>query len=144
MDNEELIRDAYEKLVEALPEEMDGEHRQLIEEAFLLAKDAHSSQTRDQGLPYILHPLAVALVVVREMSQTDASLIAAALLHDVVEDTSYTIEDIRARFGADVAFLVGLSQSPTRNRWTTSSISSVLSRAISGYSYSSSATGSTI
>ena len=116
MDNEELIRDAYEKLVQALPPKMGENDRKLIEEAFLLAKDAHSSQTRDQGLPYILHPLAVALVVVSEMSQTDAALIAAALLHDVVEDTSYTIEDIRTRFGADVAFLVGAVTKPNKKQ----------------------------
>ena len=111
-----MIRDAYEKLVQALPPKMGEKDRKLIEEAFLLAKDAHSSQTRDQGLPYILHPLAVALVVVSEMSQTDAALIAAALLHDVVEDTSYTIEDIRTRFGADVAFLVGAVTKPNKKQ----------------------------
>lgn len=113
---QEMIQKAYDTLVAALPKEIDENGRALIEKAFLLAKEAHAPQTRDSGLPYILHPLAVALVVVQEMLQKDASIVAAALLHDVVEDSSYTIEDIRQRFGEDVAFLVGAVTKPNKKQ----------------------------
>ena len=114
--HEEMIRQAYDALMQALPAEMDADHRALIEDAYALAAEAHSKQTRKSGLPYILHPLAVALVVVKEMRQDDPDLISAALLHDVVEDTPYTIEDIEARFGADVAFLVGAVTKPNKQQ----------------------------
>ena len=114
MKHEELIAEAYKKLIDALPAEIGEEGRILIDGAFALAKEAHGGQTRKSGLPYILHPLAVALVVVKEMRQKDASIVAASLLHDVVEDTKYTIEDIRDRFGEDVAFLVGAVTKPDK------------------------------
>ena len=114
MAHEEMIAAAYEKLFAALPVEIGEEGRKLIDDAFSLAQDAHGGQTRKSGLPYILHPLAVALVVVKEMRQKDAAIVAAALLHDVVEDTDYSIEDIRDRFGEDVAFLVGAVTKPDK------------------------------
>lgn len=114
MTYEEMIEDAYQQLVCALPESFNKEERMLVEQAFLLARKAHASQTRKSGLPYILHPLAVALIVAREMRQKDAAVIAAALLHDVVEDTPYTIEDIERLFGPDVAFLVGAVTKPNK------------------------------
>ena len=113
---EEMIQQAHDTLFAALPEEMTDQEKALIEDAFQLAKEAHAPQTRDSGLPYILHPLAVALVVVKEMLQKGAAIVAAALLHDVVEDTSHTIEEIRARFGDDVAFLVGAVTKPNKNQ----------------------------
>ena len=88
----------------------------LIEDAFQLTKEAHAPQSRDSGLPYILHPLAVALVVVEEMRQKGAAIIAAALLHDVVEDTPHPIDEIRGRFGNDVAFLVAAVTKPNKNQ----------------------------
>ena len=69
MTYEEMIEDAYQQLVCALPESFNKEERMLVEQAFLLARKAHASQTRKSGLPYILHPLAVALIVAREMRQ---------------------------------------------------------------------------
>ena len=114
MAHEEMIAAAYEKLSCALPAEIGEDGKRLIEGAFLLALEAHGGQTRKSGLPYILHPLAVALVVVKEMRQKDAAIVAAALLHDVVEDTDYTIEDINDRFGEDVAFLVGAVTKPDK------------------------------
>lgn len=76
-----------------------------IKEAFILARNAHANQKRKTGEPYILHPIAVANIAAEELG-LGANPVIAAFLHDVVEDTDYTIEDIRDRFGEDVAFLV--------------------------------------
>lgn len=73
--------------------------------AFRLAQKAHQNQKRKTGEPYILHPIAVANIAAEEL-MLDVNPVMAAFLHDVVEDTSYTIEDIRSQFGDDVAFLV--------------------------------------
>ena len=113
---EEMIMQAHDALFAALPGEMTDQEKALIEDAFRLAKEAHAPQTRDSGLPYILHPLSVALVVVKEMRQKGAAIVAAALLHDVVEDTPHTIEEIGERFGDDVAFLVAAVTKPNKNQ----------------------------
>lgn len=116
MTHEEMITNAWQELTKALPETINTEGRALIETAYELAKEAHKDQTRKSGLPYILHPLAVALIVVREMRQKDVAIICAALLHDVVEDTEYSIWDIRERFGDDVAFLVAAVTKPNKEQ----------------------------
>ena len=77
-----------------------------VERAYLLAAEAHSEQRRKSGEPYIMHPIAVARIIAEEL-ELGANPIIASFLHDVVEDTDYTIEQIRERFGDDVAFLVG-------------------------------------
>ena len=76
-----------------------------IKAAFELAREAHEPQKRKTGEPYILHPIAVANIAAEEL-RLGANPVIACFLHDVVEDTPYTIEDIRERFGDDVAFLV--------------------------------------
>jgi len=76
----------------------------LIERAYRLAEAAHRGQKRSSGEPYIMHPLAVAGILAR--TKLDTPTIIAALLHDVVEDTPVTLEDIRAQFGDEVAKLV--------------------------------------
>lgn len=114
MTYEKMISTAHDELINALPDGFDAARVALVEHAFSLAMEAHSGQTRKSGQPYILHPLAVALIVAKDMRQKDAAVIAAALLHDVVEDTHYTIEDIEARFGPDVAFLVGAVTKPNK------------------------------
>ena len=76
----------------------------IIEDAYALAKDAHSHQVRKSGEPYIMHPLNVALIL--SQLELDKESIAAGLLHDVVEDTQYTLEDIEKRFGREIAALV--------------------------------------
>ncbi len=78
---------------------------EMINKAFFLAKEAHKGVRRRSGEPYILHPLAVAKIVVCEEGLGVKST-AAALLHDVVEDTSYTVEDIEHLFGPKVASMV--------------------------------------
>ena len=76
----------------------------LFTTALHLAKKAHISQTRKSGEPYIIHPILVAAITA--LVSDDETMIIAALLHDVVEDTDYTIEDIFEIFGEDIAFLV--------------------------------------
>jgi GTP diphosphokinase / guanosine-3',5'-bis(diphosphate) 3'-diphosphatase len=78
--------------------------RDLLERAFVFASTAHEGQQRRSGEDFILHPLGVARILA-ELGRDDATL-AAALVHDVVEDTAATIEDVRAEFGDDVATLV--------------------------------------
>lgn len=77
---------------------------QEIKEAFELADEAHKDQRRASGDPYIMHPLAVATILAH--LQIDKTTLIAALLHDVVEDTAYTEENLKTRFGEEVAFLV--------------------------------------
>ena len=96
---------------EALKEFMDYVHSYLsddecdqIMKAFTLADKAHEGQFRASGEPYIMHPLAVAEILAH--LQIDHITLMAALLHDVVEDTEYTKEDIEKLFGSEVAFLV--------------------------------------
>ena len=81
------------------------EELQRMYRAYELAAEAHSHQRRKSGEPYIIHPIAVATIVAKELELGDNPIISA-FLHDVVEDTDYTVEDIRERFGDDVAFLV--------------------------------------
>ncbi len=76
----------------------------LLERAYLAAERAHGTQTRKSGDPYITHPLAVATILA-EIGMTEPTL-CAALLHDTVEDTSYTLEELRRDFGDEVALLV--------------------------------------
>ncbi|WP_427114295.1 RelA/SpoT family protein [Megasphaera sueciensis] len=75
-----------------------------VKKAFELADKAHEQQQRVSGEPYITHPLAVAQILAE--LQIDTTTITASLLHDVVEDTSYTLEDLTQEFGSQVAFLV--------------------------------------
>lgn len=76
-----------------------------IKKAYFLAKELHKGQTRKSGEPYIIHPIAVAQIVNSDM-QLGVAPVIAALLHDVVEDTDCTIEDIETMFGSEVAYLV--------------------------------------
>jgi len=82
------------------------EERALVRKAFRFALQQHQGARRKSGEPYILHPLAVAQILVREIGLRDAHALAAALLHDVVEDTSTEIEVIASQFGPIVARLV--------------------------------------
>ena len=94
-----------EELLERLERRLSAEDIKRVADAYTLAREAHMSQRRKSGEPYIMHPVAVAKIVAEEL-RLGANPIIAAFLHDVVEDTNYTIEDIRLRFGDDVAFLV--------------------------------------
>lgn len=80
-------------------------NEELVREAFAFARAAHQGVRRRSGEPYILHPIAVATIVADEIGLGSTS-ICAALLHDVVEDTDYTVEDIEVRFGKKIAQIV--------------------------------------
>ncbi len=99
------IDNEVQELLTRLSRRLSAEDVERIEQAYRLAREAHMEQKRKSGEPYIMHPVAVAKIVAEEL-RLGANPIIAAFLHDVVEDTQYTIEDIRERFGDDVAFLV--------------------------------------
>ena len=94
----------YEKLTEAIQASGRAYNTEMIEKAYRMANEAHKDARRRSGEPYICHPLAVARLVLDLGMDTES--IAAALLHDVVEDTPITIEEVKAAFGAEVALLV--------------------------------------
>ncbi|HHV77567.1 MAG TPA: bifunctional (p)ppGpp synthetase/guanosine-3',5'-bis(diphosphate) 3'-pyrophosphohydrolase, partial [Syntrophothermus lipocalidus] len=75
-----------------------------IERAYAFAEKAHAGQTRISGEPYVCHPLAVAIILAE--LELDAATLIAALLHDVVEDTEVTLEEVKLQFGEEVALLV--------------------------------------
>lgn len=96
-----LIDDAYQNLVNGYLASSHRKKVEKIEKAFRFARRAHDGIRRRSGEPYILHPIAVATIVSQEIGMGSTS-ICAALLHDVVEDTEYTTEDIKAIFGDEV------------------------------------------
>jgi GTP pyrophosphokinase len=109
-----LIRKEWEKLfISAAQRCRDEEELSMVKKAFDFANQAHRNVRRRSGEPYMLHPIQVAEIVIDEIGLGYKS-ISAALLHDVVEDTSYTIDDIRNLFGDDIALLVdGLTKIKT-------------------------------
>ncbi len=105
-ENDELmIREEFEALLEDYRQTPHRQKIELITDCFEFAKQAHAGIRRRSGEPYIMHPLAVARIVVKEMGLGSTS-ICSALLHDVVEDTDYTVEDIEQRFGPKIASIV--------------------------------------
>ena len=101
------INESIDSLFANMEQRISAEDMQRVRNAYALASEAHKDQRRKTGEPYIIHPIAVARIVAEEL-ELGANPVIAAFLHDVVEDTDYTIEDIRERFGDDVAFLVGV------------------------------------
>ena len=95
----------YKEIVSYLYEKTSKEQRHLIRKAFLLAVNAHKDMRRRSGEPYIYHPLEVARIVSQEINLGTTSVVCA-LLHDVVEDTDYTLDDIRDMFGDKVAKII--------------------------------------
>lgn len=100
-----IIQTRANHVFDVMAQRVSQEDLNRIKKAFELAKEAHKSQKRKTGEPYILHPIAVANIAAEEL-MLDANPVIAAFLHDVVEDTEYTVEDIRNLFGEDVAGLV--------------------------------------
>ncbi len=103
-ENKEITKQ-YKKLLKISYRSLTKEDKKLIRSAFDVAVDAHKDQRRKSGEAYIFHPIAVAKIVASEIG-LDATSIAAALLHDVVEDTDITIVDIEQMFGEVVARIV--------------------------------------
>jgi len=93
----ELLRISYQRLTSS--------DKKLIRLAFDIAVDAHKNQRRKSGEPYVFHPISVAKIVADEIG-LDSTSIASALLHDVIEDSNYTIEDIKKTFGNTISKIV--------------------------------------
>ena len=93
-----------ERTLEKINQIYEGEDRAMLERAYVYAREAHANQKRASGEPYFIHPCAVADILM-ELG-LDAATIAAALLHDVIEDTDSTAEDIKQEFGDEVLALV--------------------------------------
>ncbi|MBD5269039.1 MAG: bifunctional (p)ppGpp synthetase/guanosine-3',5'-bis(diphosphate) 3'-pyrophosphohydrolase [Bacteroides sp.] len=104
-EEDRMVEAAYKRVLDAY---LSSNHRkkvEIIDKAYRFAKEAHKGVRRRSGEPYILHPIAVAQIVISELGLGSTS-ICAALLHDVVEDTEYTRDDIAANFGETVADIV--------------------------------------
>ena len=99
-----MMDELYQRLAERIEQTNKQYDMERIERAYQLAKRAHEGTLRRSGEPYIVHPVCAAIILVELGMDTDS--IVAALLHDVVEDTEITLEEIRKEFGKDVAFLV--------------------------------------
>ena len=116
------IANRYKDLLKGTYEVLSKEDKELIRKAFDIAVDAHSKQRRKTGEPYIFHPISVAKIVAKEIGLGAVS-IAAALLHDVVEDTHYTLHDIEQQFGETIAKIVnGLTKISRLNKEQDASI----------------------
>ena len=100
-----LILKEYKNLLRGLRNNMTGAERKQIRLAFEMAVDAHKNMRRKSGEPYIIHPLRVAQIVVNEMG-LGATAAICALLHDVVEDTELTLDDIKREFGIKVSRII--------------------------------------
>lgn len=103
-ENKEIARQ-YKELLSISYQDLSDDDKILIRSAFEVAVDAHKDQRRKSGEAYIFHPIAVAKIVASEIG-LDAISIASALLHDVVEDSEYTLDDIERMFGETVARIV--------------------------------------
>lgn len=99
------IEDCYQDFTKELRNKFDEERLSRIEKAFRFANAAHDGIRRKSGEPYIIHPIAVANIVAKEIG-LGATSIVAAILHDVVEDTEYRLSDIESMFGEKVARIV--------------------------------------
>ncbi len=119
-----LINSEYDSLINNIVRCREPGDHELIEKAFKVANKAHWNLRRKSGEPYIIHPIAVAKIVNQEIG-LGARSIATALLHDAVEDTDYTLEDVDRDFGPKIATLIdGLTKisSSTYDKGTTSSL----------------------
>ncbi len=100
-----VILKAYRGLLRSLRKNISPQEKKMIRQAFELAMEGHKDMRRKSGEPYVLHPLAVAKVVSEEMG-LDATSVVCALLHDLVEDTEITLEEIERAFNKEVAKIV--------------------------------------
>lgn len=103
-ENKEILA-RYKDLISNTYRTLDEENNKLIRKAFDIALDAHKDQRRKSGEPYIYHPIAVAKIVATEIG-LGATSIACALLHDVIEDSDYTYDDLKKIFGEKIANIV--------------------------------------
>ncbi|MBO4984113.1 MAG: bifunctional (p)ppGpp synthetase/guanosine-3',5'-bis(diphosphate) 3'-pyrophosphohydrolase [Bacteroides sp.] len=118
-DYQAQIKAQLDYILAIMSRRVGAEELERIKDAFEFAQEAHRGQFRKSGAPYIVHPLAVARIVAEEL-QLGANSVIAAFLHDVVEDTSYTMEDVKNRCGADVAYLVRVVTKQKKRQYETS------------------------
>lgn len=104
-EEDRMINKAFQEMLSGYLQSNHRKKVEIIERAFKFAREAHKGVRRRSGEPYILHPIAVARIVSHEIGLGSTS-ICAALLHDVVEDTDYTVEDIESQFGKKIAQIV--------------------------------------
>ncbi len=104
-EEQQVINRAYRRLLRTLQGKMDNRDKELVRNAFELAAEAHKKQRRKSGEPYILHPIEVARISIEEIGLGPTAAVCA-LLHDVVEDTEITLEEIRKLFGDKIAQIV--------------------------------------
>ncbi|MBS2213389.1 bifunctional (p)ppGpp synthetase/guanosine-3',5'-bis(diphosphate) 3'-pyrophosphohydrolase [Carboxylicivirga mesophila] len=104
-EEDKMIREQFNALIDACPRCQTPENRKLVTKAFELAHEAHMGMRRKSGEPYILHPIEVARIAAEEIGLGTKGVIAA-ILHDVVEDTDYTVEDLQNIFGEKIASIV--------------------------------------
>ena len=104
-EEKKLIQREYRNLLRSIKSDLDHLDRRNIRMAYELAVEAHSKQRRKSGEPYILHPIAVAQICAEEIGLGPTAIVAA-LLHDVVEDTEVTLEQIKDQFGDRIAKIV--------------------------------------
>ena len=102
---EQMVEEAFQHLIDSYLATKHRKKVDIITKAFNFARHAHQGARRLSGEPYIMHPIAVAQIVCSEIGLGSTS-ICSALLHDVVEDTDYTIEDIENIFGPKIAQIV--------------------------------------
>ena len=110
----------YEELIRTIREYHPSDDISMIEKAYKLSYEAHKEQKRKSGEPYIIHPICVAIILAS--LELDKETIAAGLMHDVIEDTEYTYEDLQKMFGKDVAELVDGVTKLTQISWTNDKI----------------------
>ncbi len=106
----------YQDLIQSIRKYHPSDDISLVEKAYKLAADFHKEQKRKSGEPYIIHPLCVAIILAD--LELDKETIVAGILHDVVEDTSMTLEEVEKEFGAEVALLVDGVTKLTQISWS--------------------------
>lgn len=99
---------SFEYLIERVTPRLDAEQVAQVYRAYEVAHEAHAGQTRDEGTPYIVHPVRVAVSLVDELNLYSPTLVCSALLHDVIEDSDVTREDVGRMFGEQIAEVVWL------------------------------------
>lgn len=98
------MSDGYSRLVKKINKYNPNCDFSMIEKAYLISKDAHNGQQRVSGEPFIMHPMEVAIILAE--LELDSTAIVAGILHDTIEDTTYTYEQLKDKFGEEVALLV--------------------------------------
>ena len=118
MDYDKIVQELAQQVYDSVRDRFTAEDYERVCQAFHFARKAHACQRRKSGEPYIIHPISVALIAAKEL-RLDANSVITAFLHDVVEDTPYTVEDIRRQFGDDVAGLVDVVTKKKKETYNT-------------------------